>query len=175
MKARTRSMLALAVIGLGLVIGAQITPGGTSTTTRPAGAQQPDIYFLVPTTASISVSALKGTASLVVSQIDGNLANAPPIVNVSVVQKDVITFGVPARGYYSVEFLGSNGTPAAVTYLLTIGGKPSDATLAGAIVLAVGLLGVAILAATDRRAPSAGIRTRIPLPPLCWRRFVPEC
>lgn len=151
MKARTRSMLALAVIGLGLMIGAQITPGETSSMVRPAGVLQPDIYFLIPTNASISVSALNGTASLVVSQIAGNLADAPPIVIVSVVQKDIIIFGVPARGYYSVEFLDSNGTPAAVTYSLTAGGQPPDATIAGAIVLVVGLAGIAIPAATGRR------------------------
>ncbi|MDG6954868.1 MAG: hypothetical protein JRN33_07825 [Nitrososphaerota archaeon] len=160
MKARTRSMLALAVIGLGLVIGAQITPGETSSTTRPAGVLQPDIYFLIPTSASISVSALNGTASLVVSQIAGDLANAPPIVNVSVVQKDIVTFGVPARGYYSVEFLDRNGTPAAVTYSLTVGGKPPDATVAGAIALAVGLVGVALMTATSRRRRIAQIDSK---------------
>ena len=143
--------MALSVIGLGLIIGAQITPGETSISSRPQGVTQPDIYFLIPTTASISISTLNGTASLTVSQINGDLTNAPPIVNVSVVQKDIVTFGVPTRGYYSVEFLESNGTPAAVTYSLTIGGQPFDATLTGIIVLVVGLVGVALTAVISRR------------------------
>ena len=109
-------MLALSVIGLGLIIGAQLTPGETSTSNRPQGVTQPDIYFLIPTTASISISKINGTASLIVSQINGDLLNASPIVNVSVVQKDIVTFGVPDRGYYMVQFLESDGAPAAVTY-----------------------------------------------------------
>ncbi|HYA56341.1 MAG TPA: hypothetical protein VED22_06030 [Nitrososphaerales archaeon] len=151
MKIRTRSLLVLFVIGLGLVIGAQITPGATSTSSRPPNVSQPDIYFLIPTTASIGISTLNGTASLIVSQINGDLTSAPPIVNVSVVQKDIVTFVVPTRGYYSVEFLERNGIPAAVTYSLTIGGQPFDATLAGAIVLVVGLVGVTLTAVMDRR------------------------
>ena len=154
MKIRTRSMLALVMIGLGLVIAAQITPGETSATTRPAGVLQPDVYFLIPTTASISISTLNGTASLIVSQIDENLADVTPIVNASVVQKDIVTFGVPARGYYSVEFLDSSGTPAAVAYSLTIGGQPPDTTIGGSIVLVVGLVGVALTTAMSRRRRS---------------------
>ena len=142
-------MLALSVIGLGLIIGAQLTPGETSTSNRPQGVTQPDIYFLIPTTASISISKINGTASLIVSQINGDLSNVPPIVNVSVVQKEIVTFGVPDRGYYSVQFLASNGTPAAVTYSLNIGGQPPDVTLAGVVVLVVGLLGISSFILTN--------------------------
>lgn len=151
MKIKTRSLAVLSVIGLGLIIGAQITPGETTMASRPQGVTQPDIYFLIPTTASISISTLNGTASLIVSQIEGDLTDAPPIVNISIVQKDIVDFSVPTRAYYSVEFLGSNGTPVAITYSLTVRGNPLDAKFAGAILLAAGFVGVALLAATNQR------------------------
>src|SRR5579863_3868186 len=98
-------MVVLAVIGLGLLIGAQLTPGETFSSSRPAGSLQPDIYFLVPTIASVSISSLNGTATLVIAQLEGDLSNST-VVNASVVQKDILTFSVPARGYYAIDFLG---------------------------------------------------------------------
>ncbi|MDG6919378.1 MAG: hypothetical protein JRN56_03290 [Nitrososphaerota archaeon] len=145
-------MVALAVIGLGLVIGAQLTPGENLGSNRPAGSLQPDIYFLIPTTASVSISVLNGTATLIVAQLAGDLSNST-VVSVPVVEKDIVTFSVPARGYYAVDFLGANGHPAAVTYTMSEGGRPLDVTLAGSAVLAIGLIGIGLSAVVGRRKP----------------------
>ena len=154
MKIRTRAVTAVAIVGLGLLIGSQLTGGGAASTTSPAEAPpniSPSIYLLIPTTASISVASLNGSASLVISQLDANLTSLLPIVNVSVVQKDIVTFTIPTRGYYEVEFLTRAGTAPAVTYSLTEGGTPSDQALFGAAVFVVGLAGVALLSAFARR------------------------
>ena len=150
MKLKIRAMVVLAVIGLGLLTGAQLIPGETLVSNHPAVTIQPDIYILTPTTASISISTLNGTAAMVVAQLAGDLSNTT-IVNVTVVQKDIVTFGIPARGYYAVSFLRANGSPAAVIYTLSEAGQPFDVTLAGAVVLVVGLVGVALSAFASRR------------------------
>jgi hypothetical protein len=154
LRIRTRVLLAVALIGLGLIIAAQVTPGGTVSQTRPAEspvAYTPDIYFLIPATLSISVSTLNGTAYLTVTQLPADLSNVTPVINVSVVQKDIVTFDVPTRGYYSVEFLGGNGVPVAVTYTLSERGQPSDVTYVGTGILIVGMLGMAALFVYGRR------------------------
>ncbi|MDG7008632.1 MAG: hypothetical protein JRN06_10405 [Nitrososphaerota archaeon] len=154
MKVKTRAIVALAVIGLGLLIGAQLTPGESFGSNRTPGDTQPDIYFLIPTTASISVSTLNGTATLVVARLAGDLSNTT-IVNVPVVQKDIITFSVPARGYYTVDFLGVDGYPVAVIYTMSEGGQPFDAIFAGSATLAVGLIGMTLFAVVGRRKPKS--------------------
>jgi len=142
------------MIGLGLLIGAQLTPGETVGSNRTVGSPQPDIYFLIPTTVSISISTLNGTANLVVAQLAGDLSNST-IVSVPVVQKDIVTFSVPARGYYAVDFLGAGGSPVAVIYTLSEGGQPFDVTLAGLAVLVLGLIGAALsVVAARRKKPS---------------------
>ena len=158
MRLRTRALLALALIGLGLIIGAQITPGGTSITTRIAQSPAdyiPDIYFLIPTAVSISISALNGTAYLTVTQIPQDLSNVAPVINVSVAHKDIVTFTAPARGYYSVAFLASGGIPVAVTYTLSQEGQPPDQTLAGSVLLIAGsvVLVVSVMAGRRKRKP----------------------
>ena len=151
---RTRALMAVAIVGVGLLIGSQLTGGGTAGTTSLAEAPpniSPSIYLLIPTTVSVSVASLNGSASLIVSQLNANLTSLPPLVNVSVVQKDIVTFTIPARGYYEVEFLTRAGTAPAVTYSLTEGGTPPDQTLFGAAVFVVGLAGVALVSAFTRR------------------------
>jgi ABC-type transport system involved in multi-copper enzyme maturation permease subunit len=151
LRIRTRAFLVLALIGLGLVIGAQITPGGTTFVIRPAGSLVPDINFLLPTTISISVASLNGSALLIVAQITGNLTSSPPIVNASVIQKDIVTFSIPTRGYYEVAFLASDGTPVAVTYTLTEKGQPPDQTFAGSVLLIAGAIALALSVIVSRR------------------------
>lgn len=146
--------MAVAIVGMGLLIGSQLTGGATASTTSSAAAPpniSPSIYLFIPTTASISVASLNGSAHLIVSQLNANLTSLPPIVNVSVVQKDIVTFPIPTRGYYEVEFLTSAGTAPAVTYSLTEGGMPPDQALFGAAVFVVGLAGVALLSVFTRR------------------------
>lgn len=147
-------MTAVAIVGFGLLIGSQLTGGGTAGTTSPAEAPpniSPSIYLLVPTTASVSVASLNGSSFLIVSQLNANLTSLPPIVNVSVVQKDIVTFAIPTRGYYEIGFLTRAGTAPAVTYSLTEGGTPPDQALFGAAVFVVGLTGVALLSVFARR------------------------
>jgi hypothetical protein len=146
--------MAVAIVGMGLLIGSQLTGGGTAGTSSPAKAPpniSPSIYLLIPTTVSISVASLNGSAHLIVSQLNANLTSLPPIVNVSVVQKDIVTFSISARGYYEIEFLTSAGTAPAVTYSLTEGGMPPDQASFGAAVFGVGLAGMALSVFTRRR------------------------
>jgi hypothetical protein len=154
LKIKTRAVIAVAIVGLGLLIGSQITAGGTEGVTSPSEAPpniSPSIYLLIPTTVSVSVASLNGSALLIVAQMTGNLTSLPPIVNVSVIQKDIVTFSIPTRGYYEVEFLTNAGTAPAVTYSLTEGGAPPDQTLFGTVVFIAGLAGVALVSAFSRR------------------------
>ena len=155
MKIKTRAVIAVAIVGMGLLLGSQLTAGGTAGVTNPTPEAPPNItpsiYLLIPTTVSISVSSLNGSAYLIVAQLSGNLTSLPPIVNVSVIQKDIVTFTIPARGYYEVEFLTTAGTAPAVTFALTEAGGPPDQTLFGATVFVAGLAGVALVSAFSRR------------------------
>jgi hypothetical protein len=152
LRIRIRFWLAVTIIGLGLLIGGTVIPGETATTTRPANLIQPDIYFLIPTSDSIGVSTLNGTATLVVAQMTGDLASLPPIVNVSVFQKDVVSFSVPNREYYEIEFLGSNGSQVAETYTLSEGGQPSDVLLSGGVLSIAGFAGMFLFAIAGRQS-----------------------
>lgn len=145
MKIRTRALIALVIIGLGLIVGGQLTPSLSTSSNRPVGDPRPDIYFLVPTAASVSISTLNGSAYLIISQIAGNLSLTPPIVNVSVTQKDIVTFAVPARGYYAVEFLEADKASVGVTYTLSEGNDPSDLILYGSLIVIIGMSGVVSL------------------------------
>jgi hypothetical protein len=154
LKVRTRALIAVAIVGMGLLIGSQITAGGVTEVTSPAEAS-PSIlqntYLLIPTTDSVSVASLNGSAYLIVAQMTGNQSNLSPIVNTSVIQKDIVTFTIPMRGYYEVEFVTSSGITPAVTFSLTETGRPPDQTSFGATVFIAGLIGAALVTVFSKR------------------------
>ena len=146
--------MSIAIVGVGLLIGSQLTGGGTAGVTSIAEAPPyvtPNVFLLIPATVSISISSLNGSAYLIVAPLTGNVTSMTPLVNVSVVQKDIVTFTIPTRAYYDVGLLTSNGSVPAYYATLTEGGMPPDQTLYGATLLIFGFVGVALVFVLTRR------------------------
>jgi hypothetical protein len=118
MKLVTRALLLTFIVGLTLLLVALQTPSSSLEQSLPAGSQAPQIFFFQPMMVSISISQLQGNAELLVAPVNYDSSLGSPIVNVSVIAQDVITFSVHNRGYYEISFLYNNGSNPAVSYVV---------------------------------------------------------
>jgi hypothetical protein len=130
--------LSLLVVGVALVVGAEITPATSVTNAPSSGLVVSGTYFLVPTTISISISSLNSSAHLIVAPLGNDLSVGQALVNVSVVSKDIVTFPATVRGYYVVEFESVSSAPISAGYTISEGGVPADLVLYGAILAVFG-------------------------------------
>lgn len=105
--------------------------------TNAPGSAASETYFFSPTTVSISISQLQDSATLLVQPINYDATSGNPIVNVSVVAQDIVTFPIPYRGYYLVSFVYGNGSSPAVSYVLDESGLPYDILISGVALMAV--------------------------------------
>jgi hypothetical protein len=137
-----RGIILVFVIGLVVLISALLTPSVSingNFVSGPAGSEPNQIYFLQPgMDVSISISNLQGSATLLVQQMNGDASFHAPIVNVSVVAQDIVTFSISNRGYYDVSVLYTNGTIPSLSYVLDESGTPSDTLIIG-----IALIGIA--------------------------------
>jgi hypothetical protein len=143
MKTRTRIGLACLVLGLALVASALHTPSANTqiTQTYPVpGGFPPPTFFFAPETISVTISSLNVTqAQLVILPLQGNLNPSPEaLVNVTVVAKDIVTFDVPTRGYYEIDFVQNSGASLNVSFIVDEGGIPKDLLYSGIVISVIG-------------------------------------
>ena len=152
-------MLLIFVVGLAIILVALQTPEASLNLTAPAGTEINQVYFFQPTTLSISISALQGNATLLVQPVNYNSSSGSPVVNVSVIAQDIVTFSVPSRGYYVVAFSDVNGSIPAVSYVVDESGIPPDLLTAGIVLMGIaGILYLILLTSTLRIRMTAKIR-----------------
>lgn len=138
MRVGLRLGVSVLIVGLALIVAAELTPGATIVNQTTIGSEIPGTFFLAPSPVSISISSLNGSAMLVVSPLGYNVSELSPIVNISVVSKDIVTFQVPARGYYDVGFESVSGSSGSVSYSVSEGGVPQDLVYGGALIAVAG-------------------------------------
>jgi hypothetical protein len=135
MKLITRALLLTFILGLTVLLVALQTPTSSFDQSLPAGSQARQIYFFQPMMVSISISQLQGNATLLVQPVNYDSSLGEPIVNVSVIAQDIITFSIHNRGYYVVSFSYDNGSNPAVSYVVDESGIPSDLWISGIVLM----------------------------------------
>jgi hypothetical protein len=141
MNIKLRISIIILVLGIVILIVGFQTPSISTSANSISGLTASDAsqtYFFQPMNVAISISSLQGSAILLVQPLNENTSPGAPVVNVSVVALDIVTFSIPTRGYYSVVFAYSNGTSVAASYVLTESGVPPDTITAGTVLTTVG-------------------------------------
>jgi hypothetical protein len=154
MNLKLRFAILIFVTGIAiLVAGFQIPLTSTSANSISglSASSASQTYFFQPVNIAISISQLQGSAILLVQPVSYDASFGVPIVNVSVVSLDIVTFSISQRGYYALTFLYSNGTSAAASYVINESGVPQDMVNFGVILTGMGgILSLVILLSSKK-------------------------
>jgi hypothetical protein len=138
MRTSTRFFAIVMVVGTATLVSSQLVAGITTTQGLTSGVTVSNTYFLVPNTVSVDISNLSTPARLTLAELNPDLSLARPLANVSVMDKDIVSVNVPARGYYILNFTTTKGSLLTVAYSLSEGNGANDLGLAGGIVIVIG-------------------------------------
>ncbi len=139
------------VVGAATLAASQLVAGVTTSQDLAGGAMVSNTYFLVPTTVSIDISNLSAPARLTLAELNPTLTLARPLANVSVMNKDIVSMNIPARGFYLLNFTAINGLPINVAYSLSEANGANDLEPAGSMVIAIGGLLIVLQSVLLRR------------------------
>ena len=138
MKLSTRLFTFVIITGVVCLIASQSVPGVTLMF-YPATGNVTNTYFLVPTTVTITISTLNNPARLILAELNEDLSESPPLVNVSVVSKDIVSVFIPSRGWYVLNFTATTpGSVLTLSYTLTEAGGAQDLVQYGVILCLLG-------------------------------------
>lgn len=142
-----------AAAGIALVASSLLTP--YTGTFGYFSMNQPTLYFLLPVSTTMTMTSFNGSAQLVISPVGPGLSSLSPIVNITVVPKETVTFNVPVRGFYQIALDRPPGATQSAAISLIQTGVPVDLFIAGVALIALGGF-VEALARIGHRRSSSG-------------------
>ncbi len=111
-----------AAAGIALVASSLLTP--YTGTFGYFSMNQPTLYFLLPVSTTMTMTSFNGSAQLVISPVGPGLSSLSPIVNITVVPKETVTFNVPVRGFYQIALDRPPGATQSAAISLIQTGVP---------------------------------------------------